>query len=246
MSRKTALFVLVAVTAIILGAQTLTNGYLSLVEVSAPSTPPSGLVFVYPKSDGLLYSMDDAGTETLVSSGAGGGATPCSEFIGTRMAAMTNDGGGASTFLHFGGPSAPSALGNNGASKWTYATLVDTEYIIWEIGSPVPSCWGGSTITARAWMVANGGSGSGSLDVQFECVTSGDNPASPPGFQTAGALTYPVPGTYTRLVSQETSAAVVSACAENDYIRMKFTLNRGTVTGEDTFSLYKLELRFDE
>jgi hypothetical protein len=43
-------------------------------EVAAPSTPASGKVVLYAKTDGLLYSKDDAGTETLVSGGAGGGS----------------------------------------------------------------------------------------------------------------------------------------------------------------------------
>lgn len=41
-------------------------------EGSAPSTPASGKVVLYAKTDGLLYSKDDAGTETLVSGGSGG------------------------------------------------------------------------------------------------------------------------------------------------------------------------------
>jgi hypothetical protein len=36
---------------------------IRLDEVAAPSTPPSGEVHVYAKSDGLLYWKDDAGTE---------------------------------------------------------------------------------------------------------------------------------------------------------------------------------------
>lgn len=42
-------------------------------EVVSHVTPAAGYVAVYAKADGLLYSKDDAGTETLVSGGAGGG-----------------------------------------------------------------------------------------------------------------------------------------------------------------------------
>lgn len=49
-------------------------GAVTVPEIVAPSTPVSGKVVVYAKADGLLYSKDDAGTETLVSSGAGGGS----------------------------------------------------------------------------------------------------------------------------------------------------------------------------
>lgn len=46
---------------------------LLVSEGGSTSTPASGQVTVYAKADGLLYSKDDAGTETLVS---GGGVAP--------------------------------------------------------------------------------------------------------------------------------------------------------------------------
>jgi hypothetical protein len=49
------------------------DGFAEFAEISAPSTPASGKVRLYPKSDGLFYSKDDAGVETLVSGGVGGG-----------------------------------------------------------------------------------------------------------------------------------------------------------------------------
>jgi len=42
-------------------------------EGSAAATPDAGEVVIYAKTDGLLYSKDDAGAETLVSGGVGGG-----------------------------------------------------------------------------------------------------------------------------------------------------------------------------
>lgn len=47
-------------------------GAITVPEIAAPSTPASGKVVVYAKSDGLLYSKDDAGTETGLSGGGGG------------------------------------------------------------------------------------------------------------------------------------------------------------------------------
>jgi hypothetical protein len=41
-------------------------------EAAAPSTPASAKVIIYAKSDGLMYSKDDAGTETVMSGGGGG------------------------------------------------------------------------------------------------------------------------------------------------------------------------------
>lgn len=46
-------------------------GALTLPEMTAPATPASGKVAVYAKADGLLYSKDDAGVESVVSGGAG-------------------------------------------------------------------------------------------------------------------------------------------------------------------------------
>ena len=41
---------------------------------TAPSTPSSGKVAIYAKSDGLIYGKDDAGTETLLSNSGSSGA----------------------------------------------------------------------------------------------------------------------------------------------------------------------------
>lgn len=51
-------------------------------EGDAAATPGAGTVVVYAKADGKLYSKDDAGAETLVSGGAGGGGS--ASFVGAR------------------------------------------------------------------------------------------------------------------------------------------------------------------
>lgn len=51
------------------------NAYLDtayFTEQAAPATPAAAKVVIYPKADGLMYSKDDAGVETLMSSGASG------------------------------------------------------------------------------------------------------------------------------------------------------------------------------
>ena len=50
-----------------------TNDHQLLAEVAAPATPAANKVSMYAKADGLVYSKDDAGVETLMSSGSGGG-----------------------------------------------------------------------------------------------------------------------------------------------------------------------------
>lgn len=56
---------------------TLTNKTFSdpitLTEVATPSTPAAGLKKLYPKADGKMYTLDDAGIETEVGSGGGSG-----------------------------------------------------------------------------------------------------------------------------------------------------------------------------
>jgi hypothetical protein len=47
--------------------------YLEFAEAAAPGTPASAISRIYVKSDGLFYSKDDAGVETLMSSGSGSG-----------------------------------------------------------------------------------------------------------------------------------------------------------------------------
>jgi len=46
--------------------------HLEFAEAAAPSTPASGIVRIYAKSDGFLYGKDDAGTETALSNGSAG------------------------------------------------------------------------------------------------------------------------------------------------------------------------------
>ena len=46
--------------------------YLEFAEAAAPSTPASGIVRIYAKTDGSLYQRDDAGTETGLAGGSSG------------------------------------------------------------------------------------------------------------------------------------------------------------------------------
>ena len=45
---------------------------IPFIEAAAPATPAANRVVVYAKADGLMYSKDDAGAETLMSGGTGG------------------------------------------------------------------------------------------------------------------------------------------------------------------------------
>lgn len=52
----------------------LIDDYLTFNEESAPGTPSANTVRVYAKSDGLVYSKDDGGTETVLGGGGGSGS----------------------------------------------------------------------------------------------------------------------------------------------------------------------------
>lgn len=68
---------------------------LLFTEGAAPGTPASGKVHLYAKADGLFYSKDDAGVETVVTGGAGAGAVPTeldyTEFTATVTPTATTE-----------------------------------------------------------------------------------------------------------------------------------------------------------
>jgi len=70
--------------------QVAAGGAITMIEQAAPSTPASGYVAVYSKTDGLWYGKDDAGTETKLSNEAPaeGTYTP-TLFNTTNVAAST-------------------------------------------------------------------------------------------------------------------------------------------------------------
>lgn len=71
----------------ILGA----DSYLKFDEhSSAPGTPASGTVALYAKADGMLYSKDDAGVETVVT-GGGGSSEPANQIVYGTGAGIDSD-----------------------------------------------------------------------------------------------------------------------------------------------------------
>jgi hypothetical protein len=79
------------------------DGHAVFNEEAAPATPAAGTVALYAKSDGRIYSMDDAGVETGPFDTAGGGGGPLL-YIDTVA-------------LHASGDDFPSAT----LSGWTLA-----------------------------------------------------------------------------------------------------------------------------
>ena len=55
---------------------------LEVKEMPAPPTPPTGSLFLYAKTDGKLYVKNDAGTESDLTAGAGGGEANTAGNVG--------------------------------------------------------------------------------------------------------------------------------------------------------------------
>lgn len=81
---------------------------IDFAEGAAPSAPGANKVSLYAKADGLLYSKDDAGTETVVSGGAGGGGSPG----GASGNIQANDGAGGFTGSNAANLAATPSAGN--------------------------------------------------------------------------------------------------------------------------------------
>lgn len=64
-------------------------GVIKFAEMAAPGTPTAGNVYIYPKSDGKLYSKDDAGTEYDLTSG--GGATTFAALTDVNLTSITTN-----------------------------------------------------------------------------------------------------------------------------------------------------------
>jgi hypothetical protein len=98
--------------------QTFSNKTFSdapiLAEIATPSTPASGYVKLYAKSDNKLYQLNDAGTESQVGSGSGGGAI---NYISANSDAETNTDG-YSTYADAAGSTPVDGTG--GAANITF------------------------------------------------------------------------------------------------------------------------------
>ena len=84
-------------------------------EGAAPATPAANDVRLYAKADGLLYSKDDAGVETLVSGGSGGGGAVATDAIWDAAGDLAQ-GTGANTAAKLGAGAWGTVLRAGGAA----------------------------------------------------------------------------------------------------------------------------------
>ena len=139
--------------------------YVDYDEAAAPATPAAGDVRLYAKTDGLLYSKDDAGTETLVSGGAGSSA----EFVtgNTKVATAQTTTSTSFADLATAGPTVTVTVGASGKVALHLASRIanssaDTDcYVGVDIS-------GASTVAATSLLIASAGAGK---ILRFGCTT---------------------------------------------------------------------------
>jgi hypothetical protein len=113
---------------------------VTFAEGAAPGTPAAGLVIAYAKADGLLYSKDDAGAETLVSGGLGGGGgapTTAQYLVGALDAGLSAEKVKAALYKNYDPDEYPTSGlnavsnefdgGSGGAYTWISAPSVSNE-----------------------------------------------------------------------------------------------------------------------
>lgn len=101
---------------------------LLVAEGAAPATPASGKSVAYAKSDGLWYSKDDAGVETLMSSGAASGiAATIVDAKGDLIAATAADTV-ARVAVGANGTVLEAASGATAGVQWDYPPGYEFDY----------------------------------------------------------------------------------------------------------------------
>lgn len=127
---------------------------IPFVEGAAAATPASGRAVIYAKADGLMYSKDDAGVETLMSSGAGSGGVatdPIWDAAGDLV-----QGTGANTAAKLTAGTAGQFLKSAGAAAanlWGYAPGTQLDYA--EFTSATTSITATTEGTANAIVTGN-------------------------------------------------------------------------------------------
>jgi hypothetical protein len=125
------------------------NTPLVMTEQTAPATPTTGRVAIYPKTDGKPYSKDDAGTEYDLTAGSGTQTKTIVLFAAGGQPTLT--GGCAAA--------AQKETTTNDVNYWSLDFDQTTEeYAFWLV--VMPDGYNGGTITARfLWTSTAGPSG---------------------------------------------------------------------------------------
>ena len=146
---------------------------LTLEEQAAPSTPGANKVVVYPKTDGLLYSKDDAGLELPLK-----GISSMTSSLGADVNLTT-------TTIYFDGPSI--AQGTSGT--WFVSGTVTVNDPGGEFQG-YAKLWDGTTVMASAAIECGAGSQKGDCFSLSGVITSpaGNIRISVRGLTTANGI----------------------------------------------------------
>lgn len=149
---------------------------IPFAEAAAPSTPASGKVVVYAKSDGLMYSKDDAGAETLMSSGTGGSVATDAIWDAAGDLAV-GSGSNTAARLAIGATNGMALMRVSGSVAWALPPGHEFDYA--QITSPVTVS---STTEATPTNIVSGNSvtydGSTAVIIEFFTCEISCNTAS--------------------------------------------------------------------
>lgn len=102
---------------------------IKYVEGAAASTPAASRVVTYAKADGLMYSKDDAGTETLMSGGAGGGSVATDAIWDAAGDLAVGSGANAAARLAIGATNGMGLARVSGAVAWVLPPGYEWDYV---------------------------------------------------------------------------------------------------------------------
>jgi len=206
------------------------NGYIDTLyisEQSAPSTPASGSAVVYAKTDGKVYSKDDAGNEYDLTAGAGGSGYTTIQDEGSSLTARStvNFVGAGVTATDDGSKTVVTIPGGVG----DYIMLSDRK----------SSGTNGGTFTSGAWRTRD--LNTENADAGGHCSLSSNEFTLAAGTYriTASAPAYWV-GTHKARLYNVTDAAVQQDVGSNDmYGTSEYSRAGGTTDHAQTHSFIK-------
>ncbi len=111
--------------------------HLEFAEAAAPGTPAAAIVRLYAKADGLLYSKDDAGAETVVS-GSGAGGSVATDAIWDAAGDLVQ-GTGANTAARLAIGAAGTVLKGGTSASWSTAGEFATQTAVVATGETTTS-----------------------------------------------------------------------------------------------------------
>ncbi len=165
--------------------------YLEFGEAAAPGTPAAAVSRLYVKSDGLFYSKDDAGVETLVSGGAGGGSV-ATDAIWDAAGDLVQ-GTGANTAAKLTAGTAGQLLKSAGAAAanvWSTAGEFATQTAtVATLETTTSTSFAALTTPGPAVTLTVGASGKVSITITCQLSNNTANAFSAVGVAISGATT---------------------------------------------------------